>query len=187
MADLEAPGLSGRLTFRGTAAGDGATPVAGKGRIALTATGFAAPGIAGGVSGALSAEMGIGAGTITLATARPVVLTLKDLSPPLAEVVGRLAAPTDQPLRLTLSALDNDGPDLTFTGLDDLVTLAVASDGIRLTAEHGRPASPRRRPDWYDWREAFPALPCMIFPPRWRVCWWLACPCARPSKRAMHP
>lgn len=88
MADLEAPGLSGRLTFRGTAAGDGATPVAGKGRIALTATGFAAPGIAGGVSGALSAEMGIGAGTITLATARPVVLTLKDLSPPLAEVVG---------------------------------------------------------------------------------------------------
>ncbi|WP_404378997.1 YdbH domain-containing protein [Caenispirillum salinarum] len=137
-AEVDAPGLAGRMSFQGTAAGSGATPVTGEGRVRLTAAGFTAPGVAGAIDGELSATIAIGADTVTVTAENPVTLTLRDLAPalaaPLADVL-RAGTSADGPVRITLSGAEGGAPAFTVSGLDDPASLAVASDGLRLAAE----------------------------------------------------
>jgi hypothetical protein len=137
-ATLSAPGLTGRMAFQGAAAGTGATPVTGDGYLELTATDFAAPGLANSVSGTLAADIGIGADTIRIAARAPVALTLSSLSPSLSEGLESVA-PTaaSAPVILSLTGREGRAPHLTVSGLDDLSTLSLASDGLGLTIETG--------------------------------------------------
>lgn len=140
IADVTAPGLSGTLTFAGTAAGTGALPVAGDGWLRLTADGFAAPGVAGAVDGSLAAAVRLGADSIAVGAEGPVEVTLRDLAPDLAEAVAALATEASETpvMALRLTATDGGVPSFTVAGLADAGDLTVATDGLRLTAEAGR-------------------------------------------------
>lgn len=141
-AAVTAPGLDGTLAFTGTASGGEATPVSGTGRLGLTAEGFAAPGVAGAIDGALAADLAVGADTLRLDADAPVTLVLRDLAPVLADALAGVTPPPDaaaaaRNMTLRLAAPEAAGPSLVVTGIGDASGLMIASDGLRLAATYG--------------------------------------------------
>lgn len=135
-ADVTAPGLSGTLTFAGTAGGVGPVPATGDGWLRLTADGFAAPGVAGSVSGSLASAVRLGADAVAFAADGPVRLTLADLAPDLRALLAPYVAAEPESLTLALAGdAPQRPPSLTVSGLSDEGGIVLTSDRLTLSAE----------------------------------------------------
>lgn len=131
-AAVQAPGLTGGITFSGTASG-APMPATGEGQVRLTATAFAAPGIAEAVSGSLTATVRLGADAVTLAADAPVEVTVAALAPDLMALLSGFGG--DGPLHLTLATATGAPPTATLTGLFEADGgIALTTDGLALVA-----------------------------------------------------
>ncbi|SOD96724.1 intermembrane phospholipid transport protein YdbH family protein [Caenispirillum bisanense] len=136
-AEVTAPGLTGTATFTGTADGGGAVPMAGTGRLELTADSFAAPGLAGAVDGSVQADLRLGADTLSIAADAPVRVTLADLAPPLRQTLAEHGVAAE-PVVVDLTGPGaTAGPALTVSGIGDPAGLVLSSDRLAVTATAG--------------------------------------------------
>lgn len=137
-ADVTAPGLAGTLTFAGTAGGVGAVPATGDGWARLTAEGFAAPGVAGSVTGAVAAAVRLGADAVALTADGPVRLTLAELAPGLQAMIAPVLGEAPDRVALELSgAAAGRAPSLTISGLAEESGIVLSSEGLTVAATAG--------------------------------------------------
>lgn len=137
-ADVTAPGLSGTLTFAGTAGGGGTLPASGDGWLRVAADDFAAPGLAGSVTGTVAAAVRVGADAVALRADAPVQLALTNLEPAIRSMLAPYLGEPASPLVLHLAgAADDKAPVMTISGLSDAAGIVFSSERLTATARTG--------------------------------------------------